>query len=227
MAQLKVRPEAETDALEAAFWYEGERQGLGLEFSDALRTTPYSGPVTMPAADITAYAKWTANSYTITFNSNGGSSVTAITAPYGSTISAPAAPTKTGYTFAGWYSDVALTTAYTFTTMPAGNTTAYAKWTALMPVYRFYNVKTGTHFYTASEAEKNNVIVTLSLTYRLEGIAYYVNTTNPDNGDPLYRFYNAKKGVHFYTASEAEKNNVLATLSSTYRLESVGFYLAP
>jgi hypothetical protein len=46
-------------------------------------------------------------------------------------------------------------------------------------------------------------------------------------GQPVYRFYNFRKGVHFYTASEAEKNNVVATLSSTYRLEGVAFYLAP
>ncbi len=39
MPRLKVRPEAEADALEVAFWYEGERAGLGLEFSDALRAT--------------------------------------------------------------------------------------------------------------------------------------------------------------------------------------------
>jgi V8-like Glu-specific endopeptidase len=110
--------------------------------------------------------------------------------------------------------------------MPAGNATAYAKWTALMPVYRFYNLRNGVHFYTASEAEKNNVLATLSSTYRLEGVAYYVNTTTSTNGDPLYRFYNAKKGVHFYTASEAEKNRVLATLSSTYRLEGVAYYVS-
>ncbi|MBK7452259.1 MAG: InlB B-repeat-containing protein [Anaerolineales bacterium] len=84
----------------------------------------------MPAGDITLYAKWTANSYTITFDSNGGSVVTAITQPFGSAVSAPIAPTKTGYTFGGWYSDAGLNTAYTFTTMPAADITLYAKWTA-------------------------------------------------------------------------------------------------
>ncbi|MBK8419012.1 InlB B-repeat-containing protein [Candidatus Villigracilis saccharophilus] len=69
------------------------------------------------------------NSYTITFNSNGGSAVGAITQPFGSAVSAPTAPTKTGNTFGGWYSDAGLTTAYTFTTMPASDITLYAKWT--------------------------------------------------------------------------------------------------
>ncbi len=99
-------------------------------YSDAGLNTAYTF-TTMPAADITLYAKWTANSYTITFNSNGGSAVAAITQPFGSAVSAPTAPTKTGYTFGGWYSDAGLNTAYTFTTMPAANITLYAKWTAL------------------------------------------------------------------------------------------------
>ncbi|PKK99960.1 MAG: hypothetical protein CVV56_08390 [Tenericutes bacterium HGW-Tenericutes-1] len=84
---------------------------------------------TMPAENFTLYAKWTINQYTITFNSNGGSLITAITQNYDSTVSEPSNPTKTGYTFAGWYSDAGLTTSYTFTTMPAQNFTLYAKWT--------------------------------------------------------------------------------------------------
>ena len=99
-------------------------------YSDAGLTTAYTF-TTMPASNITLYAKWTVNSYTITFNSNGGSAVAAITQPFGSAVSAPTAPTKAGYTFGGWYSDAGLTTAYTFTTMPAANITLYAKWTSL------------------------------------------------------------------------------------------------
>lgn len=46
----------------------------------------------------------------------------------GSKITKPTDPTKTGYTFEGWYSDEALTTAWDFDTIPEGNTTLYAKW---------------------------------------------------------------------------------------------------
>ena len=98
-------------------------------YSDSALTTAYTF-TTMPASNITLYAKWTVNSYTITFNSNGGSSVTPITQNYGTAVTVPTIPTKTGHTFNGWYSDSALTTAYTFTTMPANNITLYAKWTA-------------------------------------------------------------------------------------------------
>ena len=78
--------------------------------------------------NLTLYAKWTLNSYTLSFNSNGGSSVTAITQDYATTVSKPTDPTKVGYTFAGWYSNSSLTTAYIFTTMPAEDITLYAKW---------------------------------------------------------------------------------------------------
>ena len=57
---------------------------------------------TMPAEDATYTATWTINQYTISFNSNGGSAVDPITQNYGTAITAPAAPTRTGYTFAGW-----------------------------------------------------------------------------------------------------------------------------
>ena len=77
----------------------------------------------------TLYAKWSVNQYTITFNSNGGSTVLSIVANYNSTITEPQAPTKTGYTFAGWYTDSALTKAYTFGKVTQ-NETLYAKWTA-------------------------------------------------------------------------------------------------
>ncbi len=59
-------------------------------------------PATMPAENVTVKATWTANEYTITFDENGGTDVADITAAYGSSITAPAAPTKAGYTFAGW-----------------------------------------------------------------------------------------------------------------------------
>ena len=68
------------------------------------------------------WAKWEINQYTITFDTAGGSVVTPITQNYGTAITAPADPTKTGYTFAGW--DRAIPA-----TMPAENLTITAQWT--------------------------------------------------------------------------------------------------
>ncbi len=78
-------------------------------------------PATMPANDVTITAKWTIDKYTITFNTDGGSAVDPITQDYGSAVAAPAAPTKTGYSFAGWEGLP--------TTMPAADTTVKALWT--------------------------------------------------------------------------------------------------
>ena len=78
-------------------------------------------PATMPAHNMTITAQWTINQYTITFDTAGGSEVAPITQNYGTTINAPAAPTKTGYTFIGWDSELPAT-------MPAENVTVTAQW---------------------------------------------------------------------------------------------------
>jgi hypothetical protein len=96
----------------------------------------------------------------------------------------------------------------------------------MLPVFRFFNTREGVHFYTASDAEKSNVIKNLSSIYRYEGIGYQVNVSNPDNKLPLYRFYNTKRGVHFYTANATEANDVIARLSGTYKYEGVAYHVS-
>lgn len=71
--------------------------------------------------NITLYAKWAANTYTITFDTAGGSEIAPITQDYGTVITAPEAPTREGYTFIGWDKEIP-------TTMPAENITLKAKW---------------------------------------------------------------------------------------------------
>jgi photosystem II stability/assembly factor-like uncharacterized protein len=92
-----------------------------------------------------------------------------------------------------------------------------------MPVWRFYNFRTGTHFYTADPVEKNNVAANMRSTYSLDGVAYTVNTSNSNNSTPLYRFYNLKTGTHFYTADAAEKTRVETTMASTYHLDGIAY----
>lgn len=67
--------------------------------------------------------------YTITFNSNGGTSVSSITKSSGTSVSAPSSPTKKGYTFGGWYTTSSLTTKVSWPMKLDGNKTFYAKWT--------------------------------------------------------------------------------------------------
>lgn len=78
-------------------------------------------PTTMPAENMTVTAQWEINRYTITFDTAGGSEITPITQDYETAITAPADPTREGYTFIGWDREIP-------TTMPAENITLKAKW---------------------------------------------------------------------------------------------------
>ena len=78
-------------------------------------------PETMPADNITVKAQWEINQYTIAFDTNGGSEIAPITQDYGTAITAPADPTRKGYTFKGWDKEIP-------ETMPADNITVKAQW---------------------------------------------------------------------------------------------------
>ena len=82
----------------------------------------------------TLHAHWTANTYTVTYNKNSGtitneSKYTSYT--YGTGLTLPT-PTRTGYTFGGWYTSSGLTgtAATSISSTTTGNKTYYAKWTA-------------------------------------------------------------------------------------------------
>jgi uncharacterized repeat protein (TIGR02543 family) len=95
-------------------------------YTDADLKTP-AGPIITLTNNITLYAKWSINSYTIHFNSNGGSLVADKKADYNSNIVLPK-PTRTGYTFVGWYTDAALKVSAGSTVKLTSNMTLYAKW---------------------------------------------------------------------------------------------------
>ncbi len=72
----------------------------------------------------------TAKSFTVSFETNGGSKIESVSVERNKTVAEPSAPTKDGFTFAGWYTDKALKTAYDFSEKVTKNMTLYAKWTA-------------------------------------------------------------------------------------------------
>lgn len=81
----------------------------------------------------TLYARWSASEYTLTFDANGGITPTeSKTIKYDSTYGVMPTPTRTGYTFGGWYSELNSATKITSSTKVKviQNQTVYAKWTA-------------------------------------------------------------------------------------------------
>ena len=76
-------------------------------------------PVTAPPVEKT---------FTVTFDSNGGSKVASQTVKEGEKVAKPANPTLSGYTFEGWFVDKALKTAYDFNTPVTSDITLYASW---------------------------------------------------------------------------------------------------
>ena len=92
-------------------WYDNEN----------LTSSPVTAISNTETGNKEYWAKWEINQYTVTFDTVGGSTVASITQDYGTAIAAPAAPTREGYTFIGWDTEIP-------TTMPAENMTVTAQW---------------------------------------------------------------------------------------------------
>ena len=99
----------------------------GWILSDSSDEPLLSSPYT-PTEDVTLYARWAINSYSITFETYGGSTMYPYLAHYGFDVSDVEDPVKQGYTFGGWYRDSEFTIPYTLTTIPAESIILYAKW---------------------------------------------------------------------------------------------------
>ncbi|GAA3879134.1 hypothetical protein GCM10022381_21830 [Leifsonia kafniensis] len=109
----------------------------------------------------TAYAHWTVQKRTVTFNTQGGSKVAAVSTNYNTAIKAPKAPTRSGYTFAGWYTKATGGSKWKFSSKVTANATAYAHWTVQKRTVTF-NAQGGskvaavsTNYNTAIKAPKS------------------------------------------------------------------------
>ena len=127
--QKVIRP---TDPTKSGYTFAGW-------YADSALTSPFdfNTPIT---SETTLYAKWTENGnstptpvsvekFMVSFNTNGGSYVASQIVEAGSKANRPTDPTKSGYTFAGWFADSNLTSSFDFNTPINANTTVYAKWT--------------------------------------------------------------------------------------------------
>ncbi len=100
-----------------AGWFTDEKLNNKFDF-----TTKVTGKMTL-------YAKWTIDTYLVEFNSNDGSEVESQNVAYNDYVMVPTPPTKTGWSFAGWFTDKELNNKFDFTTKVTGKMTLYAKWT--------------------------------------------------------------------------------------------------
>jgi hypothetical protein len=99
---------------------------------------------------------------------------------------------------------------------------AAQKSATLLPVFRFFNTRTGTHFYTTSTSERDQVIANLPQ-FSFEGEAFKAASGASPGLKPVYRFFNTQNGVHFYTISESERDFIQANLPQ-YNLEGVAYH---
>lgn len=107
---------------------------------------------------MTLTAKWV-RTYTVTFETSGGRAVDPVTVDAGSTVTKPADPTKSGYTFGGWYKDSTLQTPWDFANgTVTADTTLYAKWTANPPAPS-YDDSDPTYAVSTPAAENGSVTV--------------------------------------------------------------------
>jgi len=108
-----------------AGWWTTAGGGVEVLSTDIVTTTD----------DHTLYAHWTANTYTVTFNANGGTGLapTSKSVTYGATYGALATTSRTGYTFAGWWTTAGggVQVLAADTVAITADTTLYAHWTAL------------------------------------------------------------------------------------------------
>ena len=99
-------------------------------------------PATMPVGGLHVVAQWQINQYTITFDTDGGNSIPAITQDYGTYVTRPADPTRKGYTFISWDKEIPAT-------IPDQNITIKALWQINTYRVRYINGSTVLQTYEA------------------------------------------------------------------------------
>lgn len=184
---------------------------LGWTLMDSEETEIIIEPF-QPNSNITLYAKWSINQYTISFNTNGGIAIDSITQDYNTNISQPENPTKDGYTFGGWYLDIELTNEYVFSTMPSENITVYAKW----DIIDWSDIELYLANLIPSELEED---ISLPVTYKTYSISWL-----SDKPDIISNtgFYNRP-----YQATTVILSAIIQfgqhTLTKIYEIEVVGY----
>jgi len=105
-----------------------EGHTFGGWFKEAACTNPWNFGGETITKDETLYAKWTVNTYNVSFNTGAGTPVPNATVAHGDKVTKPADPTRTNYAFDGWFTEAECINAYDFNAAVTGGFTLYAKW---------------------------------------------------------------------------------------------------
>ncbi len=97
------------------------------------------------------------------------------------------------------------------------------------PVYRFWSGELNTHFYTASQAERDKLINNYPQVWAYEGIAFYAYVGSlvdlrPIGVSPVYRSWSASLGTHFFTTSQTEMNKLFDVSPGLWYMEGSGWW---
>jgi len=98
-----------------------------------------------------------------------------------------------------------------------------------VPVYRFWSKITGAHFFTISVAEKNKIETQLAYAWASEGPVFYAypEGSQPAGTSPVYRFWSAAAGCHFFTMSTTERDKLKTTYAYRWSDEGIAWYAYP
>ena len=168
--------------------------------------------------NITLYAKWKENEtpapteYTITFNSNGGSSVAALKVVEGAKASKPADPTKAEHTFGGWFTDEALQNAYSWDAAVNSSFTLFAKWDVV--------VVTPTSF--TATLVYNNGSENGSLTSSdVDGSQYFTAPSNPVKDYNEFSHWSLEENGAAFDFSQAVTSDIILYAVYTPKYDTV------
>jgi len=130
-------------------------------YTDTALTIPFELS-TMPLGGITLKAKWQIQTFTITYDTQGGSLIEARTLNYNSALTAPEEPFREFYDFVGWSSSPEAYVPYVFATMPANDLTIYAIWEEAALQYMLLEDET----YAVSGVNPSSIEVIVPETYK-------------------------------------------------------------
>ncbi len=187
-------------------------EGTAIEFPAAASLDPNPGytltgwtpaDTTINATTSSYTAVWSAGTYAVVYDSDGGSAVADGAFEFGATITAPTAPTKDGYNFASWayYEDSSYSVPYAGTTMPAQTLYAKASWTAINYPVRF-TINGVEDTSLATSADFGTAITMPTIT---EEDGYQYSNWLPEDGYTMDQVggktYNMTKTAKAYTAT--------------------------